>query len=207
MKKELGYKWYNIYTKVFFPIGIILMLFGFFINFGNYYININENPLILYIIAIDLIEFIFSVNVLINIYEKKNNPMKKIYFLLIYNWIYKTVVLALTSYKGMSTIEGGSTIGMIIVSLFWEFIICSIYYIPNIIYFYKRRENEENLIVESEEEANEFIKRIKANNNSNNTMKCKVCDKVIPYNENGTCEECHQKILDRLKSKEKKGDY
>lgn len=33
-------------------------------------------------------------------------------------------------------------------------------------------------------------------NNISKTIKCKVCDKEIPYNENGTCEECHKKILE-----------
>ena len=32
-------------------------------------------------------------------------------------------------------------------------------------------------------------------------IKCKVCGKTIPYNENETCEECHQKILKRIAEK------
>lgn len=35
----------------------------------------------------------------------------------------------------------------------------------------------------------------------NNKIYCKVCGKEIEYNENETCEECHNKILDRLKNK------
>lgn len=42
-------------------------------------------------------------------------------------------------------------------------------------------------------------------NNSNlqneNLIKCKVCDKEIPYNEYGTCEECHKIIMNRLANK------
>ncbi len=34
-------------------------------------------------------------------------------------------------------------------------------------------------------------------------MKCKVCNKEIQYNENETCEECHQEILRRLEQKER----
>ena len=34
------------------------------------------------------------------------------------------------------------------------------------------------------------------------TIKCKVCGKEIPENEYGTCEECHEKIVERLDSKE-----
>ena len=33
-------------------------------------------------------------------------------------------------------------------------------------------------------------------------IQCKVCGKTIPYNENETCDECHQKILERLKKKQ-----
>ena len=32
-------------------------------------------------------------------------------------------------------------------------------------------------------------------------MYCKVCNKEIPENEYGTCEECHKEILIRLEEK------
>lgn len=35
-----------------------------------------------------------------------------------------------------------------------------------------------------------------------NLIKCKVCDKEIPYNEYGTCQECHKEIMKRLEEKE-----
>ena len=38
----------------------------------------------------------------------------------------------------------------------------------------------------------------------NSTIKCQVCNKEIPYNENGTCDECHKEILKRLELKNKK---
>ena len=37
-----------------------------------------------------------------------------------------------------------------------------------------------------------------------NNIECKVCGKEIEYNENGTCEECHKKITERLKNKGKR---
>ena len=33
-------------------------------------------------------------------------------------------------------------------------------------------------------------------------IQCKVCGKEIKYNEYGTCEDCHKKIMDRLNKKE-----
>ena len=35
-------------------------------------------------------------------------------------------------------------------------------------------------------------------------IKCKVCDKEIPYNDLGTCTECHNKIINRLNNKRTK---
>ena len=40
----------------------------------------------------------------------------------------------------------------------------------------------------------------------NKKIKCKVCGKEIEYNENETCDECHIKIIKRLKSKGKTGE-
>lgn len=41
------------------------------------------------------------------------------------------------------------------------------------------------------------------NGKNSKTIKCRVCDKEILYNENGTCEDCHKKILERLEEKRK----
>lgn len=35
----------------------------------------------------------------------------------------------------------------------------------------------------------------------NRTMQCKACGKDTPYNENGTCPECHKLILERIEKK------
>ena len=38
---------------------------------------------------------------------------------------------------------------------------------------------------------------------SRTDIECKVCGKITPYNEYGTCKECHEKILKRLQEKGK----
>ena len=49
----------------------------------------------------------------------------------------------------------------------------------------------------------EIINEIKTEKNPKRTiMECKVCGKPTLYNEYGTCEECHQKIVERIKEKE-----
>lgn len=61
---------------------------------------------------------------------------------------------------------------------------------PNIITGYNSQNKEK------------YTKIIEKGKIENTTIECKVCGKEIPYNENGTCEECHKKIMDRLKKKE-----
>lgn len=36
---------------------------------------------------------------------------------------------------------------------------------------------------------------------NNGIMQCRVCGKEISYNENGTCEKCNEKILERIEAK------
>ena len=73
-------------------------------------------------------------------------------------------------------------------------------------YNYKNDENARDKALNSIENLRKFfvnnIKKVQ-------TIKCKVCGKEIPYNEYGTCEECHKQILERLKKKEerKKSEY
>lgn len=43
-------------------------------------------------------------------------------------------------------------------------------------------------------------------NDDTKKINCKVCGKKIDYNENGTCEECHEKIMKRIKEKENKSN-
>lgn len=50
-------------------------------------------------------------------------------------------------------------------------------------------------------DTNSLIDRLKENSK---IIKCKVCDKEIPYNENGTCKACHEEIMRRLEAKNKK---
>lgn len=45
------------------------------------------------------------------------------------------------------------------------------------------------------------IKKSENNENKIVWIKCKVCGKTIPYNNNETCEECNKKILERLELK------
>ena len=66
-------------------------------------------------------------------------------------------------------------------------------------YNYKNDEN-------ARDKARNSIENLKKSFVSNikevQTITCKVCGKEIPYNEYGTCEECHKKILERIKKKE-----
>lgn len=56
------------------------------------------------------------------------------------------------------------------------------------------------IIIELYRENNKWRKN---NDITRTEIKCKVCSKKIPYNELGTCEECHQKILKRIAEKQK----
>ena len=54
--------------------------------------------------------------------------------------------------------------------------------------------------VEEDNLTNSLIESLKT---KSNLINCKVCGKEIPYNEYGTCEECHQEIMKRLEAKNK----
>ncbi len=59
-------------------------------------------------------------------------------------------------------------------------------------------QKKENIESSLDNETAEYIEKQKS---KTNIIECKVCGKEIPYNEYGTCEECHQKILKRLAEK------
>lgn len=63
----------------------------------------------------------------------------------------------------------------------------------------KEKQEKQDLINEYD---NEFWNDLK----KKSVIKCKVCDKEIPYNEYGTCQECHEKIMKRLEEKEKEAN-
>ena len=71
---------------------------------------------------------------------------------------------------------------------------------------YESVKKENQLETSFGKEVQELVQQFEKHKNSNSKIKCKVCEKEIPYNENGTCEECHNKILKRLEEKEKQKD-
>lgn len=100
------------------------------------------------------------------------NP-KKICFL------WSLLLLIIATINNGSAVNGGAFI-------IWYYINCNML---------KIKENEKNVDNEKDiEKTNRYI-------NQFTKIHCKVCDKEIPYNEYGTCEECHQKILKRLEEK------
>ena len=65
-----------------------------------------------------------------------------------------------------------------------------------------KRINPSIIIGYSNQNKQKYTTIIKKGKIEDRTIECEVCGKEIPYNENGTCEECHKIIMDRLKKKE-----
>lgn len=178
MKK--GYHWFNIYTKAIMPIFIIWNLISSLSAYSQ--IDFNGSLINITVLVIDLIYLVFSLFTLICISSKKDFSINLLCTLFVFNWFYRTFAATL-SYYNTSQSE------TIILSALIYFVIFSIYYIPNIIYFYKR---------------NDFF----INNTEDDLyyIECKVCGKSILYNENETCDKCHKEILNRLSKKQDNKD-
>ena len=103
--------------------------------------------------------------------------------------------------KGKTILLGNSIVGFILFTILKISVgqnsIANI--APAILYYWVNKAilllPENNIKKEDDPELEKLLKISKK-------IKCKVCDKEIPYNENETCEECHKKILERLNQKE-----
>ncbi len=71
--------------------------------------------------------------------------------------------------------------------------------------------HNKNYIEETDEETDEFIRKLKGKNNEStisskvkDNVECKVCGKEIPYNDKNICRECEDKLLKKIEEKEKR---
>ena len=185
MKKKLGYKWFNFYID-FIPVWCIFTVLNFLLNMSS----IVENGFNFgYILDIGI--FAFYIKVVYDLMKSKKNSIFELCIWLSVIWIYRSLSVSL------SELEDNFTLAFCTC-----FLLFGLWYLPNILYFSKRLDGiRQRKIEETDEDADEFIRKLKEKNGEERSMNCKVCGKQIPYNENGTCEECHKIILERIEAK------
>jgi len=127
MKK--GYFWFDLYTTIFMPLGLILSLLAFFGTYSQYYYNnMSTNSLVVISSIFDIVYLIFSIKTLIDVNNKNIDSIKEICALLTYNWFFKTFFITVNTYINNYSQN-------ILMECLLSFAMLGIYYIPNIIYF------------------------------------------------------------------------
>lgn len=164
MKK--GYFWFDLYTTILIPLGLIISAITFLATcFEIYNNNAGTSTLQNILIIFDLFYLFFSIKVFIDIKNKDCDSIKELCLLHAFNWFFKTFFVIVNTYENAQNI---------VLNCLIVFMMLGIYYIPSIIYFYKRKDlfinyNEDDLIKESDEDADEFIRKLKEKNNKENT--------------------------------------
>ena len=127
--QEKGMKYYNFFSKVYLSIIIVINI----IALGNY-INIENWDVYLFMqFLLDIILYIVLPIALIDGMQKRTEFMYKLVMtFLILDYIYKVVLVSVTSY--INNPYTNITIYILLATIMY-----AIWFVPNIIYFVKRR--------------------------------------------------------------------
>ncbi len=101
-------------------------------------------------------------------------------------FLWSLLLLIIATINNGNLVNGGAFV-------FWYYINCDMLKIKENKKVYSDNEDE---LGETDRYINQFA-----------TIECKVCGKQIPYNENGTCEECHRTIMERIEAKKTNPEY
>ena len=185
-KKNLSMKWFNIYINVMIVFCILNALsLSLYIN---YFSNNIYSPIILFLFAIDFIYTLYQFIVYYNIRNQKYNSINQLVIILCINFILKSFSLT-------QRLSGNFT---------GNFILClgiySIYYIPNIIYFAKRR----NVFNDVTQKANNMQQETYVTNSESVQEVIKYEDAINNTTLNKLDSKIYTKIFARKKFKKRK---
>ena len=177
--------WFNAYTKYILPFFLIISIINIAYSCATILLNIKKiESISLLILActLDVIHIILSLKTTIDVSEQKEHSIKLLLILLGYNWIYKSLGIAFT-YIDVESFSFNFLLALVIFS---------IYYIPNIIYFYHRIDIFEDANIENLDE-NDNINIIENNSNKKTNLFCTNCGE--PINEHWNfCNYCGHKL-------------
>lgn len=120
--------WFKIYTKYILPIFGALNVLSLISTYAQTDFSNVDSVFFTMASLLDIIFVVLTIKTLIDVVGEENWSVKLLIALFVYNWVYKSICTSLA---------GGSEylLGFIIAAT-----MNSIYYIPNIIYFYHRRD-------------------------------------------------------------------
>lgn len=129
-KKRIGMKYFNFYSKFYLIFIIIINMLSFF-NF----LGIEEWNIYTYsILIIDIILYVVLPIKLLNDLRKRTKFIYRLLLaFLLLDYLYKVITLAFTTYIGNPNL---SLIEYVFISIF----MFGIWFIPNLIYFIKRKD-------------------------------------------------------------------
>lgn len=132
--KKLGMKYFDFYSKFYLSFIIIINMLGFF-SFSE----IKEWNIYTYaMLIIDVILYILlPINLLINLQKKTKFIYQLLLAFLLLDYLYKAITLSFTTYINYPK---SSLIEYILISI----AMLGVWFIPNLIYFIKRRNIFEN---------------------------------------------------------------
>lgn len=184
----------------------ILYLCAFISNFSNVNFNIDYFIPLVFKNFIGLLILTFIMSVIPFAFWTLNKSDLKYFkgrkICIINSIIYAIIIFIYFLYLFLNNKDISIIVYGIIVSL----VSVLLYYFINMLLFV---ESKAETLYSSKSKSKETIfDEFKTNIviNSYKKINCKACGKEIPYNEYGTCSECHAEILRRLEEKEKQNN-
>ena len=122
-------KWFNIYTRYILPIFMVINIFLVSSSYSQIDYSNTDATSILIAFILDIIYLGLLIKTTIDIFDERTHAVKLLIVMLIYNLLYKSFWAALNTSIDLEDVGFGFIVALPIYS---------IYYIPNIIYFYHR---------------------------------------------------------------------